>query len=117
AGLCVGAFALEEPSRPITDSALLSYASTPYDKYLFLLKRRVLLGLLNGTPVVVDFICSDVCPDYTVRVIHFELGKDQDCAAAGGIEKTIRVPVSIAKMDRVFCFPKVLVDNWETYQK
>ncbi len=100
----------------ISESALLSYASTSYDKYR-IEKQQVVLGLLDGTPIVADFICSDLCPNYTVRVIHFDLNKDQRCSAAGGVEKAIRIPVSIAATNKVFCFPKVLADNWEKYQK
>jgi hypothetical protein len=93
-----------------------SYASASYDKN-HIEKQRVMLGLLAGTPVVADFICSDVCPNYTVRVIHFDLKKDQSCTAADGVEKAMRIPVSIAAMDKVFCFPRVLMDNWDKYQK
>lgn len=100
----------------ISESALLSYASTSYDKYR-IEKQPVVLGLLDGTPIVADFICSDLCPNYTVRVIHFDLNKDQRCSSVGGVEKVIRIPVSIATMDKVFCFPRVLADNWEKYQK
>lgn len=116
-GICLSGVAYAaEPIRPISDDQLLSYASAPYDKN-HIEKQKDLLGLLNGTLVVVDFICSDICPAYTVRVIHFELGRVKSCAAAGGVEKAIRIPVSIAAMDKVFCFPKVLTDNWERYQK
>ena len=116
-GICLSGVAYAaEPTRPISDDQLLSYASAPYDKNR-IEKQKDLLGLLNGTPVVADFICSDLCPAYTVRVIHFELGKVKNCDAAGGVEKAIRIPVSIASTDKVFCFPKVLTDNWEKYQK
>ena len=76
-----------------------------------------MLGLLNDSPVVADYICSDVCPDYTVRVIHYELSEGQTCNSVGGVEKALRIPVAIAATDKVFCFPRVLVDNWEQYQK
>lgn len=116
-GICLSGMTFAvEPTQPISDDQLLSYASAPYDKNR-IEKQKDPLGLLNGTPVVADFICSDLCPAYTVRVIHFELGREKNCAAAGGVEKAIRIPVSIAAMDKVFCFPKVLADNWEKYQK
>jgi 5,10-methylene-tetrahydrofolate dehydrogenase/methenyl tetrahydrofolate cyclohydrolase len=72
---------------------------------------------LDGTPVIAEFICSDVCPDYTVRVIRYELKKDQTCSRVGGVEKALRIPVGIAATDKKFCFPKVLVNNWDKYQK
>lgn len=116
-GICLSGVAYAaEPTQAISDDRLLSYASRSYDKNR-IEKRKDLLGLLNGTLVVADFICSDLCPAYTVRVIHFEPGKEKSCAAAGGVEKVIRIPVSIAAMDKVFCFPRVLVNNWEKYKK
>jgi hypothetical protein len=115
--LCVSAAAYTaETIRPISEDQLLSYATDSYDKN-HIEKQHDLLGQLNGTNVVVDYICSDLCPFYTVRVIHYELRKEQNCASAGGVEKALRIPVSIATTDKVFCFPKVLTDNWEKYQK
>ena len=102
------------PVPPISEDELLAYASAPYDRVD---QERVTLGMLNRTTVVVDFICSDFCPDYTVRVIHYELRAGQTCSSAGGVEKPVRIPVGIAATDRVFCFPKVLVDNWHEYQR
>ena len=107
------ATASEEPSTT-SESALLAYASASYETVE---KQRVELGRLNGAAVVADFICSDVCPDYTVRVIHYELQNAQTCRAVGGVEKAIRIPVGIGATDKVFCFPKVLVDNWKNYQR
>ncbi|HXK22260.1 MAG TPA: hypothetical protein VMS55_06230 [Myxococcota bacterium] len=98
----------------ISESELLAYASAPYDRVEI---KHVVLGLLNDSPVVADYICSDVCPDYTVRVIHYELSEGQTCNSVGGVEKALRIPVAIAATDKVFCFPRVLVDNWEQYQK
>lgn len=103
-----------DANPPLSEDTLLSYASTPFSRVD---KRIVPLGRLNGTPVIAEFICSDLCPDYTVRVIHYELKKDQACREVGGIEKAVRIPVSIAETDKTFCFPAVLVTNWEKYQR
>ena len=101
-------------ARSISEAELLAYASTPYDSVE---NKKIALGGLDGTQVVADFICSDICPDYTVRVIHYELRADQTCSSVGGVEKALSIPVGIAATDRVFCFPKVLVDNWHKYQR
>lgn len=100
-------------NMPRSEEALLAYASTPFHRVD---KRVVSLGQLNGTPIIAEFICSDLCPDYTVRIIRYELRKDQTCSAVGGVEKSVRIPVSIAATDKTFCFPQVLVNNWEKYQ-
>ncbi len=103
-----------DTNRPLSEEALLAYASTPYDRVD---KHVVLLGQLNGAPVIAEFICSDVCPDYTVRVIRYDLKNDQTCGGVGGVEKALRIPAGVAATDKTFCFPKVLVNNWDKYQK
>lgn len=105
---------LAPPVPSISAKEVFAYASAPYD---LVENEHIVLGLLNGSPVVVDFICSDFCPDYTVRVIHYELREDQTCSSVGGVERELRIPVGIAATDEVFCFPKVLVDNWAKYQR
>jgi hypothetical protein len=103
-----------ETNKPLSEETLLAYASAPYDRVD---KHIVSLGELNGIPVIAEFICSDVCPDYTVRVIRYDLNKDQTCNGSGGVEKALRIPAGIAATDKTFCFPKVLVTNWSKYQR
>jgi hypothetical protein len=113
-GLAAVNLAADAAPGVTTPEKVLAYASAPYNA---IEQEKVELGLLNGTRVVVDFICADVCPDYAVRVIHYDLKKDQTCSAVGGVEKALRVPVGIGATDRIFCFPKILVDNWKAYQR
>jgi hypothetical protein len=110
------AFALQSMAqlRPLTDEGVLRYASQPYDKALYR-GGSVILGSLNSVDVVVDYICSDLCPAYTVRIIRFAADPGPACAAVGGIEKSVIVPRGVASGPKVFCFPKVLVDNWNAY--
>ena len=98
-------------SRALTEAWLLEYASTPYDKGEHAFSRQV-LGTLNEVDVVAEFPCSDVCPDYTVRIIHFDVGPGAGCTAIGGVERTVVVPIAIAAMQKAFCFPSVLAQNW-----
>ena len=103
-----------DTNKSLSEEALLAYASAPFDRVD---KQIVSLGQLNGTPVIAEFICSDVCPDYTVRVIRYNLKNDQTCSGVDGVEKALRIPVGIAATDKKFCFPKVLANNWTKYQK
>lgn len=102
------------PPTSISDADVLKYASAPYDKAAVYNKRTV-LGRLNGVEVVVEHPCSDICPDYTVRVIRLEVPPGATCASLGGIEKSLLIPMSIAMVPKVFCFPRVLVDHWNAY--
>ncbi|TAL75293.1 MAG: hypothetical protein EPN56_05555 [Rhodanobacter sp.] len=95
---------------PLTDAALRAYAASPVDKAATM-GQTVSLGTHAGTPVVVEFPCADVCPQYTVRIIHYQLAPGTDCAAVGGVEKKVLVPVAITVLPRTFCVPKVLADG------
>ena len=97
-----------------SEESLLQYATTPYDKGAQTRSHQI-LGKLNDVDVVADFVCSDVCPDYTVRIIHFDVEPGEGCDAIGGVVKTVIVPVAIAAAPKDFCFPKVLADNWDAY--
>jgi hypothetical protein len=108
AGPCFG------QGASLSEESLLKYASSHYDKKSYG-KQHQILGKLNGAEVVVDFICSDICPDYTVRVIHLGVPPGEQCTAIGGVEKTIVIPVSIAAGPKAFCVPKILADNWNSY--
>jgi len=101
-------------SGGLSEASLLEYASTPYKKAAHGEGREV-LGELNDVSVVVDFICGDVCPDATVRIIHFDVEPGPKCTEIGGVERSIVVPVAIAAMPRVYCFPRILTDNWDAY--
>src|SRR5579862_2370241 len=101
------------PGDALSDATLLTYASSGYDK-LHMTSLHVVLGQNHGVTVIADFPCSDLCPAYTVRIIHYDVPLSR-CSAAGGVEKAILVPVSIASAERSFCFPKVLADHWDKY--
>ena len=97
------------------DRRLLDYASRSYDKRK-MMGTKASLGMHNGVPLIAEFPCSDVCPDYTARIIHYDLKEDETCSQAKGIEKAVLVPVGIGRTERSFCFPAVLVENWHKYR-
>jgi hypothetical protein len=74
------------------------------------------LGSHNGTLVIVEFPCSDLCPDNTIRVIRYDVENEQ-CAAIGGTLHMMYVPQDIAMVETEYCFPGVLVEHWEEYNK
>jgi hypothetical protein len=103
-------------SGPLDDAALQAYAARPFDKQA-MMGRTVELGHHHGLPVVAEFRCGDVCPQYTVRIIHYRLPEGSGCAAAGGVEKSVAVPVAIAVMQKTFCVPKALVASGGYYSR
>lgn len=103
------------PAR--TDAAaLVAYADAPWDKAT-LAHSTIEVGRLHGTPVVADFPCADVCPQYTVRIIHYRLPPDASCASVGGVEKDVLVPVAITVMSRKFCIPEPLVASGKYFSR
>jgi hypothetical protein len=94
----------------LTDDALADYAARPFDKAV-MMERHITLGRHHGAEVVADFPCSDVCPQYTVRVIHYVLAGEADCASIGGVEQDKAIPVAIESTIQRFCVPKVLADR------
>jgi len=108
-----GTAAQSTTADTLSDAALLEYASQGYDKRAQMFKR-VVLGTNHGVQVVANFPCSDLCPDDTVRVIHYDVSL-ADCSTRGGVVKELNVPMGIAMGPERFCFPKVLVDNWDRY--
>jgi hypothetical protein len=93
--------------RVLTDADLVAYAAAPYD-HRAMMGKHIKLGLHRGVAVVVDFPCSDVCPDYTTQIIHYDVAAGVACAAAGGVTQSRMVPFSISVMKRDFCIPKPL---------
>jgi hypothetical protein len=100
--------------RALTDADLLAYVATSYDKAQ-MVGSHVVLGVHAGMRVVVDFPCSDLCPAYTTRIVHYDLPAGPECAAHGGTEILIGTPVGVGQMPLPYCVPKVLADRVERF--
>ena len=104
-----------EPGQ-LDAAALQAWAGKPWDKAA-LMHTTVDVGSYRGVPVVAEHPCSDVCPQYTVRIIHFQLPADASCASVGGVEKEVLVPVAITVRSKTFCVPDALVKSGQYYGK
>jgi hypothetical protein len=93
--------------RQLSDAELVAYAASSFDQRA-MMEKHVVVGLHRGQRVIADFPCSDICPQYTKRIIHYDVAPGAACAAAGGVTQTRSVPVSIAVMNKDFCIPKPL---------
>ena len=112
----IGIFILYESEKQVipsneslSDEELLRYAKSPFDKEKMMFKDFI-IGYHNGIPVRVSFPCSDVCPDYTKRIISYNVSLS-NCKSIGGEIDSIYVPFGITAMAKEFCFPKIIVDN------
>jgi hypothetical protein len=102
-------------TRDLSDRDLVEYMKTTYDAAA-MQNRRVRLGMHNGRAVLVDFLCVGVCPDYTRRVIHYDLSAGPECTAAGGVVDPVFVRVGTGSVGRPFCVPKVLEGKGDSYK-
>lgn len=103
-------------ARPLDAAALRAYAARPWNKAA-LMNTTQELGRYRGVPVVAEFPCADVCPRYTVRIIHYRLPPGTGCAEVGGVEQELLVPVAITVLAKTFCIPEPLVASGSYYAK
>lgn len=95
--------------KELTDKEILDYAKASFNQSEMMFKDFI-LGYHNGIPVRAWFPCSDICPDYTTKIIHYNVSINQ-CKEIGGSIAIIYVPVGIASSREEFCVPTVLTDN------
>ncbi|WP_369957769.1 hypothetical protein AB8P72_11460 [Psychrobacter sp. CLB018] len=77
--------------------------------------QQWVIGVHNGIEVVKSFLCSDLCPQNTLRVIYYDVPADATCESIGGVTKSILVPFAISVKAKEYCFPKAIADYWESY--
>lgn len=95
------------PADTVTDARIAAFAAARWDKRdrAGLIRE---LGIHHGTRVIVEYRCSDVCPDYTTRVIRYAIDPGLDCARIGGVEREATIPRGIASIRARYCVPAVL---------
>lgn len=116
AGMAIGATACAGTPAQMDAAALQAWAGQPWDKAA-LMNTTVELGRYRNVPVVAEFPCSDVCPQYTVRIIHYQLPPEASCASVGGVEKEVLVPIAITVRPKTFCIPEPLVASGQYYAR
>ena len=100
-------YRLKDSDKQLSDADIKGYASSSYDKDEMMFKK-FRLGYHNGKAVIVSFPCSDLCPDYTTRLIYYDVELDK-CSEMGGKIKELFVPES----PQDFCVPPVLSESKE----
>lgn len=96
-----------ERLTPIGDAALLDFVRRPFDPMSDPTGWRRTLGTHHGVPVIVSYVCSDLCPDYTKRIVRYNVLPGPDCERAAGISKAILVPRGIGVGLRRYCIPSM----------
>ncbi|MFH1520540.1 MAG: hypothetical protein ABID61_02765 [Candidatus Micrarchaeota archaeon] len=97
-------------SSQLTDNDILEYAQTFNENKESMVFNDFILGYHQGVPVRAWFPCSDICPDYTVVVLHYN-ASIEECGSINGSVTSLYIPVGIGASKEDFCVPKVLTDN------
>ena len=105
--LLLAALAGAAQPGPISDARIAAIAASRFDRRAMMFHHE-LLGLNRGLRVLADYPCSDVCPDATVRIIHYDRPPGPGCEAAGGVTASRMVPISISVQRVDYCVPAVL---------
>ena len=99
------------PRDTLSDAALVKYAtplhaSRDFAKYP---KDGTVIGTHHDAKVIATVRCSDVCPDYTRLVLHYDAKPGADCRAVRGQEVDVLMPFAIAVVKEKYCVPAALV--------
>lgn len=92
----------------LSDEDLLKYATSPFNKKK-MMGKTIILGRHNGIVVKAYFPCGDICPDYTKKIIMYDV-ELENCEKIGGIRKKIYVPSAIAMKEVEYCIPQIIAD-------
>ena len=98
---------IREFLAPIDDAVLIDFVRRPFDPMSDETGWPRTLGTHHGVPVIVSYTCSDLCPDYTKRIVRYNLPPGEECTRAGGISRDIVVPSGIGTALRRYCIPAV----------
>jgi len=98
---------IREGLPPIDDATLIDFVRRPFDPMSDATSWPRTLGTHRGVPVIVSYTCSDLCPNYTKRIVRYNLPPGEECTRAGGISKEIVVPRGIGTGLRRYCIPAV----------
>jgi hypothetical protein len=96
-----------EGLAPIDDAALLEFVRRPFDPMSDSTTWPRTLGTHRGVAVIVSYTCSDLCPDYTKRIVRYNLLPGPECEQGGGVSKDIVVPSGIGTGLRRYCIPTI----------
>ncbi len=86
------------------------YEEKPGEPASRTLRQGEFIGFHNNTPVRALYFCSDLCPDYTTRVIVYDVVPTK-CAEVGGVMVARPVPYGIAVLPRNFCVPRPIAED------
>ncbi|WP_375197985.1 hypothetical protein [Sphingobium sp.] len=100
-------FFTDNPTRRLSDADVAAIA-IKFDDAKSNNHGRLRLGLHNDVMVLDDHICGDICPDYTVSIVHYDAEPGAACERIGGVTVDAVVPSAASIGTQSFCIPAPL---------
>ena len=97
--------------KVLNDNELLINATTDYAKESKMNSTEI-LGIHNQHIVKVTYPCGDVCPEYTKRIIYYEI-ENKSCPSNIGTEKEVTVFRGRSSRIETYCIPNIIAENWD----
>ena len=101
-------FFKDDPTRRLSDADVAAIA-IKFDDAKSNNHGRLRLGVHNGVMVLDDHICADICPDYTISIVHYDVEPGALCGRIGGVTVDAVVPTAVSIGTQAFCIPAPLV--------
>ena len=98
----------------LSDAALITIAKQD-DRQPQSHTSSSVIGVHHGVNVIEEFHCSDLCPENTIHIVHYDIDDKAQCDRIGGVTKSILTPIAITVMPKDYCLPAVIADYWESY--
>jgi hypothetical protein len=97
-------FYRDAPDRVLTDADVAAIPGK-FENVRATPHALLRLGRHNGTMLLDGRTCGDICPDYTMQVIRYDLDPGPACDKAGGVTVERSVPQAASIGLERFCIP------------
>lgn len=101
-----------DPARELSDEELREIARRPIEESE-INQVDAIVGRHHGAPVRMTVRCGDICPDYAVRIVRYEVDAAA-CPQVGGTVVRRGVPSAAAVMLVDMCLPAPIAADQPT---
>lgn len=94
-----------ESTSSMRDEDIVRIDKSTFDKTA-MAGRKIGIGRQHGVEIVADYQCGDVCPDNTIRIIHYDVEPGPKCSAVNGLVES----VNTGWIEEEFCVPRAVAN-------
>lgn len=94
-----------EPTSSVRDEDIVKIDKSTFDKSA-MAGKKIGTGMQHGVAIVADYRCGDVCPDNTIRIIHYDVEPGPKCSAVNGLVESVNTGL----IEEEFCVPRTVAN-------